>query len=78
MKVQESQRRARETNLRRNEYWLGQLIGRINNGTDLRQISTEDVLTERLDPAVMRNAARRFFNMNNYVYVVLLPEEGRE
>ncbi len=78
VKVQESQRRARETNLRRNEYWLGQLIGRINDGTDLRQIATDDALTERLDPAVIRNAARRFFDMNNYVHAVLLPEEGRE
>ena len=76
VKVQESQRRARETNLRRNEYWLGQLIGRVNDGTDPRQISTEAVLTERLDPAMIRNAARRFFDMNNYVHAVLLPERG--
>jgi len=78
VKVQESQRRARETNLRRNEYWLGQLIGRVNDGTDPRQISTEAVLTERLDPAMIRNAARRFFDMNNYVHAVLLPEGSRK
>ena len=72
--VQESHRRARQTNLRRNQYWLGQLIGHVSDGTDPRQILRGSELVDRLDPAMVRRAAQQFFDLENYVHVVLLPE----
>jgi zinc protease len=77
VKVQEAQRRARETNLRQNSYWVGQLVGRVVEDTDLRQILSAGDLTEALDIATVREAARRLFDLNNFVYVVLLPEAAR-
>ncbi|MCZ6857782.1 MAG: insulinase family protein [Gemmatimonadetes bacterium] len=74
VKVQESQRRARETNLRRNQYWLGQLIGHVTDGTDPRQILRGSELVDGLDPETVRSAAFRFFDLENYVHAVLLPE----
>ncbi|MCH6547759.1 MAG: insulinase family protein, partial [Gemmatimonadetes bacterium] len=78
LKVQESQRRARETNLRRNQYWVGQLIGHVTDGTDPRQILRGSELIDGLDAAVVRRAALRFFDLENYVHAVLLPEAGNE
>ena len=74
LKVQESQRRTRETNLRRNQYWVGQLIGHVTDGTDPRQILRGSELVDGLDPETVLRAALRFFDLGNYVHAVLLPE----
>jgi len=76
LKVQESQRRSRETSLRQNGYWLGQIIARERDGIDLREILTYEQLVDALDATAIQEAARRFFDMENYVHAVLLPEEG--
>ena len=73
LKVQESQRRGRETNMRRNEYWVGQLIGHLTDGTNPRQILRGSELIDGLDAAMVRSAAQRFFDLENYVHAVLLP-----
>ncbi len=78
VKVQEAHRRARETNLRRNNYWVGQIVGRVIEGTDLREILRSGDLTEALDAATIQGAARRFFDLNNYLHAVLLPEGTRD
>ena len=76
LKVQESQRRAREISLRENGYWLSQMIAHARDGVDQREILTVEQFIDALDPEVIRDAAVRFFDMDNYVHAVLLPAEG--
>ena len=76
LKVQESQRRAREISLRENGYWVGQMIAHARDGIDQREILTVEEFIDALDPEVIRDTAARFFDMENYVHAVLLPAEG--
>jgi zinc protease len=73
-KVQEMQRRERETNLRENGYWLGQLVGYDQLDMDFRNIMTYEALIDALKPGLVRDAAQRYLRTDNYVQVTLLPE----
>ncbi|MCZ6918758.1 MAG: insulinase family protein [Gemmatimonadetes bacterium] len=75
-KIRESQRRARETSLKENAYWLTQLIGFDRDERDLREILLFESMIDALDPATIQRAAQQFFNTDNYVHAVLLPEEA--
>ena len=73
-KVQEAQRRSRETALRQNAYWLGQLMAAHRYGSDPRDILTYETLIDGLNSAAIRDAARRYISLDNYVDVRLVPE----
>ena len=73
-KVQETQRRSRETSLRDNGFWLGSLQSRLRNGDDLETILKYDELVDGLTTANVQETAKRYFNRENYVKVVLYPE----
>ncbi|MSR07834.1 MAG: insulinase family protein [Gemmatimonadetes bacterium] len=74
VKVKELQRRGRETSLRQNGYWAGQLEGYYRDGADPRDILSFDKLVEGLTPAVIKNAASKYLRTDNYVQVSLFPE----
>jgi zinc protease len=74
-KVRETQRRSRETNLKQNGYWLGQLAARYRMGTDPREILSYEQLIDTLDSKMVQEAARTYLPANNYVRVSLYPEE---
>lgn len=73
-KVQEMQRRGRETNLKQNGYWRGQLVGYDRQGLDFRDILTYENLIDALEVSTVRDAARRWLRTDNYVQVTLYPE----
>jgi len=73
-KVQEAQRRSRETSLRENRYWLGQLVVSDQWGLDPRNLLTYDDLIDQLTADDIREAARRYLRLDNYVQVTLMPE----
>jgi zinc protease len=73
-KVQEMQRRERETNLRENGYWLGQLVGYDQMELDFRDILNYETLIDSLEPGLVRDAAQRYLRTDNFVQVTLLPE----
>jgi zinc protease len=73
-KVKETQRRTHETNLRENRYWLGQLVAAQRYGTDPRNLLTYDDLITSLTRDDLRDAARRYVRLDNYIQVTLLPE----
>ncbi len=73
-KVQEIQRRLRETDLKENGYWAFQLVAYDRYGVDFREILTNGELIDLIDVTAVRDAARRFFNTDNYVRVTLYPE----
>ena len=74
-KIKETQRRDREENLKKNRYWLGQISGYYRNHTDLDTFFDREKLVEDLTSADLKEAANKYLDMNNYVQVVLMPEE---
>lgn len=73
--VQESQRRQRESSLKRNGFWLSALENYYEEGRDPRDILLKGgQLTEKLSPDAVQAAAQQYINMKNYVQVVLYPE----
>lgn len=73
-KVQETQRRGRETNLRRNNYWLSQLVAYHRAELDPRNLLEYEKRIAELTAAKIRDAARHYIRFDNYVQVTLLPE----
>jgi zinc protease len=73
-KVREIQRRDRETNLRENGFWLGQLVSYDQLGLDPRDILAYDALVRNASIEQVRAAAIRYLRQDNYVLVTLLPE----
>ena len=52
------------------------MIGHLTDGTDPRQILGGSELIDGLDAAVVRSAAQRFFDLEDYVHAVLLPVDS--
>ena len=75
-KVKENQRRDRETNLKKNGYWLKALRGKYYHGEDPLEILQFDEQLELLTVDAVQTTARDYFNKKNYVKVVLFPEES--
>jgi zinc protease len=73
-KVKESQRRSRETDLRENRYWMGQLVAADLYDADPRGILTYEELIDAVTREDIRRAARRYIRLDNYVRVTLIPE----
>jgi len=76
-KVTEAQIRQYETNLKENGYWLGGLYGVFFYNQDPLNIINYLDLVRHLSVQSVQKAAQQYFNFENYVKVVLLPEEGR-
>jgi len=74
-KVQEAQRRQRETSLRQNGYWMGQLVAYRRQNLDPRNLLEFEARIAGLTAAKIRDAARRYIRMDNYVRVTLVPEQ---
>ncbi|MBR9991241.1 MAG: insulinase family protein [Gemmatimonadetes bacterium] len=72
-KVREAQRRSRELVLKQNAYWLGSMAAAYEHGDDPRDILKQHELTEALTPSAIREVARRYLRMDNYVHITLLP-----
>jgi zinc protease len=75
-KVAETWRRDDETNLKRNDFWLGELARHQRQGTDPRLILQGGALADGLSADVVKEAARAVIDPENVVKVVLLPQEG--
>ncbi|TNF77491.1 MAG: insulinase family protein [Acidobacteria bacterium] len=73
-KVKEIQRRQRETNLKENSFWLGSLKFYYSNDWDPRLILDYESLVERTTPERLRDSARKYLDMENYLQAVLFPE----
>lgn len=74
-KVKEAQRRGWETNMKRNEYWLGVISSRDEAREPLRDALTFPRRLNAITAAQINNAARVFLNEKNYVRVSLVPEK---
>jgi zinc protease len=75
--LKESLHRSRETNLESNSYWLNQLIIRYQKGEDLPGFWGYEESIDALTVGLVAEAARRYYNLENYVQVTLYPESLR-
>lgn len=73
-KIKEIQIRTRETELRRNEFWLNNLSSYYFNDIDPKQIFNFDQFVSKLSAKDIQESAQKYLNENNYVKVVLYPE----
>ena len=73
-KIQEGQRRSRETALRQNGFWLDRLMTQARYGLSLEAVLEFDALVDGLTRVRIRDAARRWLPFDNYVLVTLYPE----
>jgi zinc protease len=74
-KIRETQTRNREENLKENNYWLGQLRGYYIYGGDLDEFYDREELIKNVNSKDLQSAAKKYLDMENYVKVVLKPEE---
>ena len=74
-KVSESQRRSHETSLEQNRYWLSSLVSYAFREQDPRLILDYPKLIETLTPETIQETAGKYFNTENYIRVVLKPED---
>lgn len=77
-KVKETQRRSFESQQERNRFWLSNLVSYAMRKDDPALILAYPDLIDSLDPEMIQDATRSFFNMDNYVQVVLKPEKEKQ
>ena len=79
-KVKETQRQGRIKGLKENGFWLGQISTRLKYGIGLEGIRMEryEPYVEGLSAEDIQNAAQRYLQEDDFIQVVLMPEEGRE
>lgn len=74
-KVKEEILRSREVEVKTNAYWLGNIAARDQAGEDLGGLGPAyDEMVKKLTPAMIQQAARKYFDTSNYARFVLLPE----
>lgn len=76
-KVAESQRRTFEVNMKRNNFWLSNLQANYTNQENPEMILNYPKLVDHLTAPTIQEAVNKYFNMNNYVKVVLYPEKKK-
>ena len=74
-KVKQNWRQGQLKSLRENGYWLGRLQNALLQGSDPADILLYDKQVAAITPADLQRAAKRYFDMKNYVQVVLYPEK---
>ena len=73
-KVQETQRRDRETQLRQNSFWLSALRSAYFMNVDPHEILDYEASVEALTTQDLQAMAKKYFDFDRYVEVVLYPE----
>jgi len=72
--VAETQRKT-ETALKTNGFWLDYLDDNTFLGDDLNEIFEQDRLLKSVTVASTKAAAQKYFNDDNFIKVVLMPEK---
>ncbi len=74
-KVSETQRRTYEVNLKRNSFWLNNLNAYYSNNEDPEMILNYPKLVDGLTAKTIQESVIKYFDMQNYVKVILMPEK---
>jgi zinc protease len=67
--------RGRETELRENDFWLGWLSSAYKYGDDPALVLDTTPVVERMTPANVKAAAKKFLDTKQYFEAVMLPEK---
>jgi len=74
-KVKEELTRGREVDLKQNGYWLANIVARDQAGEDITGLGDAyDAMIRGLTPALIQDAAKKYFDVANYARFILLPE----
>jgi len=73
-KVKETHRRGRETKLQENRHWKSSLEFSLKHDEDLENVIRGNELTEKITVEDIQNATIRYFDLEKFVQVVLMPE----
>jgi zinc protease len=75
-KVKEQILRARETETRTNDYWVGNIVARYRAGEDIGGLGAAyDVLVKGINAAQLQDAAKKYLSTTSYAKFILLPEK---
>ena len=73
-RVREQQRREREVARKQNNWWLGTLQERLDNGDDVTTVFADDALIAGLTAEKLAAVTRKYLDETNRARFVLLPE----
>ena len=73
-RAKESARRGYETSLKQNAYWLGRLQTVHMMGSDPREILTRSQRIDAVTPALLQEVFKKYFPLDRYTAVTLMPE----
>ena len=73
-KIKEQHLRKRETDLKTNRFWLSAIHNLYVNKRDPKVLLDFEKTINTLTPEILQKTAKEYFNDNNYVRVVLYPE----
>jgi zinc protease len=77
-KVKEQLTRAREVEIKQNEYWRANIMARRQAGEDIAGLlKPYDQMLAGLTAAQIQDAAKKYFDTKNYARFVLLPENAK-
>jgi zinc protease len=77
-KVKQNWRENDRISLRTNEHWLTRLDDAIVNHTDPSELLKLEKRIDTISASDLQQTAKRYFNLQNYVQMVLLPEKSPE
>jgi len=72
-KFKEGRKSALEVSLKQNAFWLNYLATKMSRGETPDKIDIKELM-QAITPQSLQKAATTFFNMENYIRVVLVPE----
>lgn len=78
VKVTEAQRQGRIKDLEQNQFWMNAFVNSWFNETDMNNATQMSALEHRissLNPEVLKQAARKYFNDSELISVVMFPEK---
>jgi zinc protease len=73
-KVKEQQKRKLEVDLKLNQFWMSNLYDAFYLGNNPADILNKQKQTENLTSKMIQDAAKKYINLNNYIRVVLKPD----
>mgnify|MGYP002377855550 CR=1 FL=1 len=74
-KIREIMRRERESNLEKNEFWLGSLVQIYQRGADLKYIGQYSDMVEKLTKDDIKKAATQFIDLDKALIITVNPEK---
>lgn len=74
-KIRETQRRTRESNLEKNNFWMRTLSSYYRTGRDLGEINKYDELIDNITKEDIQKAAKQFLDLDKAIIVTVKPEK---